>query len=102
MIFDGECTSFDKDLETGLDVFYFAGQKRYKCPLNWESGERCAYDTYDLSDMRKHIGRAPHSMSGKSPTQVLRRVSYLVDGEGKPIVVEENLELKDVHFAEED
>src|ERR1035441_4757717 len=98
-----ELTGYDKDLETGLDVFWWSGQKRYKCPLSWESGERCAYDTYDLSEMRKHISKAPHSLSGKLPTQTQRRTSSLLDGKGNPIIVEEiPTELQDVHFATED
>ena len=69
----------------GLEFFMWKGQKRWKCPMTWESGDRCAFDTHDLDAMREHMTQ-PHTRDGKpAVTQV---TSPLVDHEGKPIVRE--------------
>lgn len=76
------------DPETGLEVFYWCGQMRYRCPIIWESGKRCDYDTYELEQMRHHMNGS-HNATGEAPKRQIKRVSPLVDHEGKPIIHED-------------
>jgi len=94
---------FDIDPATGLEVYHSAGsgQLRYRCPMHWESGERCVWDTHDLDTMRKHV-KEPHTMTGKA-AMAIKKVSKILDSDGKPFAIDETLpENEDVHFAEED
>lgn len=43
-----------------IETFYWKGQLRYKCPLKWESGAQCEYDTYDQNVLRAHMA-SPHT-----------------------------------------
>ena len=70
-----------------IETFTYAGQTRYKCPLVWESGKKCAYDTYDVGLLRDHM-RTAHTYSGKprqsdNPQPI---VSPLLDHRGQRIV----------------
>lgn len=38
-----------------IETFYWKGQARYKCPLHWESGAKCEYDSHDLAELRAHM-----------------------------------------------
>lgn len=74
----------DPNREGDIPIFFWCGQKRYRCPLIWESGAACDYDTYDIDAMRDHIGQ-PHTASGK-PRTGRATVSPLFDHEGKQII----------------
>ena len=89
------------DETTGMEFFYWKGQKRFSCPITWEAGERCVFDHYDPRVVAQHAAE-PHTISGKAPSRKITRVSPLVDGEGKPIIKEEEpvepVEFKDYRF----
>jgi hypothetical protein len=68
-----------------IQTVVWKGQKRYLCPLLWESGAACEYDSYELSQLRDHM-KAPHTASGKAPEVQQARVSMLFDHEGKQII----------------
>lgn len=93
---------FDTDEATGLKFFTWRGQKRYKCPQNWEGGAHCSYDTYDLASLRKHLAE-PHSFTGKQAGRTTQRVSQVLGPNGESIIVEKPVpdELTGIHFAEE-
>ena len=89
------------DAETGFEVFLWNGQRRYRCPLSWESGEPCAYDSYDLEVMRQHV-RESHNRSGKA---VKRRAPspVIYDADGRPVTLGARPDrgFEDVRFKDE-
>jgi len=98
-LYEGFMDSEEKPVtEDGYEIFYWKGQKRYRCPLRWESGARCEYDTYNLEYMREHVA-GPHTYSGKAPA-VRRSVSPVLDSEGRQIVKETAVpsEFERLHF----
>lgn len=72
--------------DTGLpfEVFHWKGQTRYKCPLSWDSGAPCAFDTFELNEMYKHL-QEPHNRTGMTPRKVTKLPSSLLDADGNPI-----------------
>lgn len=48
----------------GIATFHWRGQLRYRCPLKWESGAECEYDSHSMQDLHSHM-RTPHNYSGK-------------------------------------
>jgi hypothetical protein len=90
----------DLDPKTGLRVFHFRGQLRYRCPLKWESGDDCVYDTHDLEALKEHMS-APHNRTGKVERQTRQYQSALVTSEGKPIVYSVPDDLKKVEFKKD-
>lgn len=73
----------DEPQPGGLEFFLWKGQKRWKCPLKWEGGAACSFDSYDLGAMRDHM-TIPHTQDGKPSERT--EVSPLFDHEGKQIV----------------
>jgi hypothetical protein len=51
------------DTPVEIKSFYWKGQLRYECPMKWESGAQCEFNTHDLDNMKAHI-RAGHSRIG--------------------------------------
>lgn len=97
----GENENIERIDGESLEVFYWRGQKRYRCPRAWESGARCEYDTYDLTEMRQHL-RSPHTRSGAFPKETkVQRTSPIVDEHGENFVVESDLSEAPFHFKEE-
>lgn len=79
----------DPNREGDIEVFYWCGQKRYRCPLSWESGAKCSYDTYDLEALKGHLSQ-PHNATGEQrKTNTRTVVSPIYDHEGKQIVRQE-------------
>lgn len=78
----------DPNREGDIEIYYWCGQKRYRCPLKWESGAKCAYDTYDIDALREHIS-VPHTANGKPKESGRTVVSPIYDHNGKQIVRQE-------------
>ena len=94
---DGGPDGPDVDPVTGLRTFFFRGQKRYRCPTFWESGDICQRDHYDPQWILEHA-REPHTADGKpKPVRIVRR-SSLLDQEGRQIEYEVPSDLSTVHF----
>lgn len=80
---------YDIDPETGFEVFYYFGQKRYVCSERWASGALCGFDTYELAQMRNHV-RAPHDSgirkTGQNPDPFAKPAAsaYILNQSGKP------------------
>ena len=69
-----------------IETFLWKGQLRYRCPLKWESGDPCAYDTYDQQLLREHM-RNPHSRTGKTSRESPQELivdSPILDPKGEP------------------
>lgn len=76
------------DTEDGLEIFFWKGQKFYRCPKKWESGASCKFASYEKRDVIEHMS-SPHTADGKPPDGVVRRaVSPVLDSEGKQIIRE--------------
>ncbi len=43
-----------------IETFIWKGQTRYRCPLNWESGAPCSFDTHEMLALVDHM-RGPHT-----------------------------------------
>jgi hypothetical protein len=86
---------------SGFEVFHWKGQKRYKCPREWEDGSRCSYDTYDLQQMAQHL-RDPHNREGKIPKRPQKVIheSPILNSSGKPFLAEVSPDLRSVKFKE--
>lgn len=74
----------DVDGESGLEYFFWKGQKRYRCPIVWEGGNRCEWDHPNLTDVWEHM-RAPHTFDGKPASPQVVERSPIVDPAGQPI-----------------
>jgi hypothetical protein len=78
-------------MEGEFEIFYWGGQKRYRCNQYWETGAKCQYDTYDREALIRHISQ-PHSESGKrkksAPPPPRTVVSPILGPDGKQIVHE--------------
>lgn len=70
-----------------IEVTYWKGQARYHCPLKWESGAACTWDTYDPQLLSAHMAQ-PHTRDGKAKGGQAQVVSPLLDHNGKAIVHE--------------
>lgn len=86
--------------KSGYEEFMFLGQLRYRCPLAWESSEPCAYDTYDLEVMHRHV-REAHNRTGKPMKQHAPTPSMLYDANGKPVTFGSQPCFENVEFKEE-
>lgn len=73
-----------KEKEGDFEIFFWNGQKRYRCNLIWESGVKCIFDTFDYRDLLAHVS-APHTYSGKRAVTP-RSVSPIVGPRGEEIV----------------
>ncbi len=74
-------------IENGLEVIFWKGQKRYRCPRKWESGAECEYDTHDLTMMAEHM-RGPHTRDGKPAQSLPKFISPILDASGNQIIRE--------------
>jgi hypothetical protein len=74
----------NENLENGLETFIWKGQKRYRCPWQYDAGGTCAYDSYDVRLLMEHV-RDTHGKS--SVPENAGRVSSLVDQHGQHFVV---------------
>lgn len=88
-----------KETEGDFEVFYWNGQKRFRCNQKWENGVPCGFDTFNYQDLLTHVSQ-PHNLSGKrrklpAPPQPSR----IVGPDGEPVVREE---LRTVTFREEE
>lgn len=78
-----------------IETFYWKGQLRYRCPLNWESGARCEFDTHDLVEMKKHIGTG-HTRSAGLKTEI-----YPKDSSEKDFTTTHDPEFENVKFMDD-
>ena len=91
--------------EGDFEIFYFGGQKRYKCNQFWvtpTSRIACQYDTYDYNMLLHHISQ-PHSEEKKKtkprPTVI---VSPILGPDGDPITYEvSDADVRGARFKEE-
>jgi hypothetical protein len=74
-----------KEKEGEFEIFYWRGQKRFRCNQTWPNGTPCAYDTFDYQDLLAHVGQ-PH---GRPRSIKQKVISPIVDPAGQPIVREE-------------
>jgi len=83
-----------------VKVFFWKRQKRYRCPLVWEGGAACEFDTYDVEMLGQHMIE-PHTFSGKIPRNV-KRVSPILNSKGEQIMNETPIphDLANVKFKE--
>lgn len=44
-----------------IETFTWRGQTRYKCPLNWESGAKCQYNTAAREELVQHMAKGGHT-----------------------------------------
>lgn len=54
-------TKMANDDLANIETFYWKGQKRYRCPLDWESGAKCAFNTPDHSALIEHMAKGGHT-----------------------------------------
>jgi len=87
--------------ENGFVITFWKGQKRYHCPLFWESGAPCMFDHYSLDELFEHM-KEPHNRLGKEPRKAPQRVSPIVDADGKPIFKEVPADLQHIQFQKEE
>lgn len=75
--------------EGDFEIFYWSGQKRYRCNQTWESGIKCEFDTFDYRALLDHVS-SPHTYSGKRApvAQKIRSVSPIVGPNGEEIIHE--------------
>lgn len=86
--------SQEPEIPVGVETFHWKGQLRYRCPLFWESGAKCSYDTPDLNELKKHMVKSGHAAKVEAP-----RIETLPITHADPLdSVSE--EFKHVSFAE--
>ena len=83
-----------------IETFIWKGQTRYRCPLYWESGAKCMFDTHEVELLKAHMTKQGHSREVASaprsaPTLPVSTESHTTV---TPTVDEE---FKDVEFAPE-
>ena len=94
----------DSDIET----FLWRGQMRYKCPLHWESGTRCEFNTFSLDELRKHMAQGNHQVLViPDPNSAMPRISNTSQSDAIPPVAEAHTapgriapEFVDLQFSE--
>jgi hypothetical protein len=78
-----------KDKEGEFEIFFWNGQKRYRCNQRWENGIPCAFDTFDYRALIEHVTQ-PHGYSGRRAPALPRKViSPIVGPQGEEIIREE-------------
>jgi hypothetical protein len=77
------------DTEGEFEIYWWGGQKRYKCNQKWSTGDPCQFDTYDREALIRHISQ-PHSevRQRKPPAVPPKVVSPIVGPKGEPLVRE--------------
>ncbi len=89
-----------ENIEDGISIFHWKNQKRYRCNQVWESGDPCAFDTYDLAELRRHVTE-PHNRTGRR-AQAQRRVLSPIVGPSGEAIVRDDAEFRGVAFKPED
>jgi hypothetical protein len=79
-----------------IEMFMWKGQKRYRCPLNWESGAKCMYDTYSIEELHQHMLKGGHSRLVQKDPNASMQVSSLSHSETTSLPVDE--EFKNIEF----
>lgn len=84
---------------TNVEVFHWRGQTRYRCPLFWESGAKCMYDTHSVTELRAHMTKGNHKRAVEVPQT--EKIPETIISE--PVATEfENLKFKDSETTESD
>jgi hypothetical protein len=87
--------------EGDFEIFFWKGQKRYRCNQRWEGGGKCEFDTFHYPDLLAHISQ-PHTYSGKrAPSTPRRVVSPIVGPQGEEIAHEVDPEISGAKFRSE-
>jgi len=78
-----------------IETFYWKGQKRYRCPLNWESGAKCSFNTPDRTALIEHMAKGGHTREAH------KNVVETSASEFSPVLSAETHEFTGLKFAEE-
>jgi hypothetical protein len=87
-----------KEMEGEFEIFFWQGQKRYRCNQKWANGTPCSYDTFDYQTLLDHI-KEPHGRSRK--TKAAPVASFILGPDGEPLV-HDTPEVPGVEFKDED
>ena len=84
-----------------IESFFWKGQKRYRCPLNWESGAKCHFDTNSLDELHKHMAKGNHQrLVVKDPNAPIQ-VSALSHADEPPAELPVDPEFEDLSFNDD-
>lgn len=87
--------------KTEIESFFWKGQKRYRCPLNWESGAKCHFDTNSLDELHKHMAKGNHQrLVVKDPNAPIQ-VSALSHAD-EPPVLPVDPQFEDLSYSDSD
>ncbi len=90
------------EIEDGFSVFWWRGQKRYRCNHAWQDGSACAFDSYELDVVKRHSAEPHNSAQGAKAASVKRgSVSPIVGSRGEQIISDGPGEFAGARFRDE-